>query len=511
MSHADLATPADVSYLKTCSLTREPFSNTADDRFFYAGLALTQRLALLTHLIQFGDSVILVAGPHGSGKSTLLGRFASQAGMHWRLCLIDAEAFEHFHQHLGDTLGISDCEDIRQILERWASQTEASQLLVIAIDNAQRLPADAFRKLCLLRTPPLAERVRLILFGTPESQQALKQSFDQRELPGNAQLLEISRLDEKETAAYLMYRLAVAGYSGTSPFTATEVRALCKAADGRPGEINRLAHEALLEHHKSAHARPLRLHKKARMGMGLPALLVVVIAIFLGWQELKPVPVPTPAPQNTQAFRGIPLHLPNPVERRPITLVDKTTPGPAPDASGATATTALQPPRETGSPLPAASAEDTVAPPATPAPHPAHASRPLEKTVEATPVPTPKPEPLTRHQVRPPARPIPATRLPHDAAWLLQQPEQNYSLQLLGSRQAASIADYIRQHHLKMEKSATYRSTFKGEAWHVLMYGIFPNRQAALKARSRLPARVRKDKPWPRTLKSVQMAIREAQ
>ena len=64
-----------------------------------------QRLDLLTHLTQFGDSVVLVSGPPGSGKTTLLSRFIGQANNQWRLCPIDAaDDFSQFPDRLADTL-----------------------------------------------------------------------------------------------------------------------------------------------------------------------------------------------------------------------------------------------------------------------------------------------------------------------------------------------------------------------------------------------------------------------
>jgi DamX protein len=543
MSNADLLA-ASPDYLKSYSLTCEPFANSLDGRFFYGGSALMQRLDLLTHLTQFGDSVILVSGPHGSGKTTLLGRFAGQASKQWRLCLINAHEFEQFHQRLGDALGIGDIDNEQQMLERWASQTEASQLLVIVIDNAEQLQAADFRKLCSLLKQPLADRVRLILFGTPEALQALKQSFDQNELPCTAQLLEVPRLTEEETASYLMYRLAVAGYSGESPFTATEVRAMCKAADGRPADINRLAHEALLEHQIRTRSRRLQPRKQLRKGTGLiwglSSLLVVGIAAYLGWQHLPSTPPPESTLADNKALPGeeIPLNLPEPGERQLPVAATGEPGGPAPQETPATeilATTETQPtaakvtvspetPLPPPSPAEEAKVEPLPVPPEAPLPVTPHLPsvtpqpppiaeaapeipRPAAETLK--PAATPKPAAETAATAE--AGPGPAATLPHDEAWLLEQPEQNYSLQLLGSRQAGSITDYIKQHHLDMEKSAVYRGIYRGSEWYVLLYGIYPSRQAALEARAGLPAKVRKDKPWPRTLKSVHTAIREAQ
>ena len=101
--------------------------------------------------------------------------------------------------------------------------------------------------------------------------------------------------------------------------------------------------------------------------------------------------------------------------------------------------------------------------------------------------------------------------LPHRESWLLTQSEASFSLQLLGSRSAESIAGYIQQHSLDTDKSAVYKGLYRGTEWYVLLYGIYPSRQAALDARVTLPAAVRSDKPWARSLKSVHAAIREVQ
>ena len=104
-----------------------------------------------------------------------------------------------------------------------------------------------------------------------------------------------------------------------------------------------------------------------------------------------------------------------------------------------------------------------------------------------------------------------ALRGPHREAWLLQQPGKLYSLQLLGSRSEKSVLQFIHENKLDPDRCAYYRGSFKGADWYVLMYGVFPSRTAALAARDRLPARIRKDKPWPRSLTSVQEAIHQPQ
>ena len=568
MSRSDaMAPPRD--YLKTYSLTCEPFANTLDGRFFYAGPALMQRLDLLTHLTQFGESVILVSGPQGSGKTTLLGHFVAQSGRQWRLCLINADEFVQFRQRFGDALGIGDNSDEVSMLQQWASSHDASQLAVIVIDNTQLLQPDALNTLCHLLDQPQGDRVRVIMFGTPQAQEAIKQTLERWDPPCNTQLLEIPKLSEEETAAYLMYRLAVAGYSGESPFTATEVRAICKAGEGRPAAISQLAHDALLEHQMRSRSKRLRVRRPGWLARpstwAMASVGVVALAVYLGWERLQPE---LPGAEEPPAIPSheIPLEIPStPKANAPApngtSAPQETMQGAAAAGETQTADAAAPAEPQDADPVPApqrlqtaptdSGPQQTVAPlPAeTPATAPAATATPVQAEAEtasrgvqptATPSTSRPPETLAPPASAPPAaeadqpgqtaaagtgRPATASspdkkpapqedshsEAPHREAWLLKQPPDHYSLQLLGSRQEDSMLAYIRDNGLDPVRCAYYRGTFKGGDWFVLMYGNFPDRDAALAARGALPAQVQKEKPWPRSLASVHNAIQEAQ
>jgi len=311
-------TPAAESYLESFSLNCEPFADTIDNRFFYCGTTLTQRLDLLSHLTHFGDSVVLVSGPAGSGKTTLLSRFVSQANNQWQLCLMNADEFDRFPERLADALKGEAAASEQELLSQWAARTDNSQLLVIIIDSAEHLDEAALQHLCALLGQSTANRVRLILFGSPEAQQRHKQAIEQKQLDSSIQLLEMPRLSEEETASYLMYRLAVAGYSGESPFTATEVRAICKASDGRPAGINRLARQALLEHHARAGGKRVQVRRDMRKGInwrwGLATTGIIALAIWLGWQKFYLQPTDeTPAAQAPVEERPLAIPEPSPL------------------------------------------------------------------------------------------------------------------------------------------------------------------------------------------------------
>jgi len=547
MSNANLlAQPPD--YLQAYSLKCEPFANTLDGRFFYAGTGLMQRLDLLIHLTQFGDSVVLVSGPDGSGKTTLLSRFAAQANKQWRLCPINADEFEQFPRLMADALRTDDANDELEMLNRWASETDNSQLLVILIDRAEALAGPAVDLLCKLLACPVRERLRLILFGTPAAQKALKNTLDSRNLPGSSQLLEVPRLSEEETSSYLLYRLAVAGYSGESPFTATEVRGICKAAEGRPGAINLLAHDTLVERQaRKSSKRVSASTGKPKLGTAawVPLTLVIVaLATYLGWQRLQPTPEPgAPTAGPGVETQPIPLAIPEPVpepQPEPVAVpppavasnaiapatqpVAETVPRAEPEAVSLPLPDLVTPPVDAGQKIEVEAIEPVIArAPASPAPEvtqpqaaPGTISAPDLKAkppikavaVNANTARSDKTKPAIIENTDP--APESGAQGPHREAWLLAQQGELYSLQLLGSRSQKSVIAYVNRYQLDLSRSAYYRGNYRGGEWYVLMYGIYPDRQAALEARATLPAAIRKGKPWPRDLESVHKAINDA-
>lgn len=548
--------PSD--YRERYSLHCAPFEKSADDRFFYAGNALMQRLDLLSHLTQFGDSVVVVSGPEGSGKSTLLRRFLAQASPQWKICTLVGGEFEHFEQRLNAILGGVDGASAVESLSQWAAGSDASQLLVVVIDEAERLEEQALNQISELLDSAYGSQIRLILFGTAQVNDLVRRAQERQALERNTQLLEMPRFSEEETASYLMYRLAVAGYSGESPFTATEVRGICKAADGRPAGINELAHEALLEHNARASS------KGARPAPGKPAFLawpmvlvstgVLVLIAYLSWEYLEPQAPSQHVPDIAQApTEEVPLQLPAappPLvkpSREPEIQASPATPAPLPEpplGSEATQTAPEIPvPGEapevspaTAAPLPEltqgsaatqtapeipVSGEAPEASPASADATPADESqtgvaapeKELQQPAAPGTVAAPPPQAAPPREV---TRPQPYTgtvqekpTLPHREAWLLEQPASSYSLQLLGSRSEKSVARFIERHRLDLEQTAYYRATYKGADWYVLLYGRYPDRQAALDARAGLPEQVRRAKPWPRDMKAVHRAIRE--
>lgn len=108
-----------------------------------------------------------------------------------------------------------------------------------------------------------------------------------------------------------------------------------------------------------------------------------------------------------------------------------------------------------------------------------------------------------------PAAGTPASNAIRREPWLKAQNPAYYTIMLVGSSNEATLMKYIDTH--KLRGKASYFYTHRDHnAWYVLLYDIFPDREHAIAARDQLPEPLRKGKPWVRTLASVHEDIDKA-
>lgn len=560
-------------YLATLRLERAPFLDQPDDRFFYADPVLLQRLDLLQHLTRFGDMLIGVIGPDGAGKTTLLQQFLLRGGHGWRLCRLDgtritqpAELFDS----LAECLGLPPGQDVERaragLLRHCQGLQQGGQLAVAVIDDAQRLPDTVLRALFSLggSSDETLKAIRIVMFGDEDLERRLTDIGLHRPQQPLLHRLDVPRFDEQQAASYLMYRLAVAGYSGDCPFSLTEIRAIHKAADGRPGRLNVLAHETLMERAQRIAARnrpdsaPIprpTTRRPAWMMVGLGALILAAGGTYLlmdtGRESDPSAPADTPAlalnlppeplpPIDTDQQTAADGPGEPPPAGPPERAVPEPEPAPPADPDMAAAPPAAQPaarPEAEAETEAAAEAAPTAAPPtgtsppaagavppSTVAPAPASEtadSQPAPPTEAAPAVAAPAEESAEAPVISAPALPPPAASVAppevHAAArptgdmlredWVLARPGTRFTLQLLGVRNETALQDYVARQTLP-PPVAHFRTKYKGGDWHVLVQGDYASLDDARTAIGSLPAAVRKSKPWPRSFASIQADLK---
>ena len=255
-------------YTKTFGLTQDPFSIAPDPRFLFMSERHREALAHLLYGVAgnghaaggTGGGFVLLTGDIGTGKTTICRCFLEQipANCHVayifnpKLSVIELlqSICEEFHIALaaGAAQALTAKAYI-DALNAFLLQSHASgQSCVLIIDEAQNLSGDVLEQLRLLTNLETNERklLQIVLIGQPE----LRSMLARPELEQLAQRViarfHLNALNAPETTHYITHRLAVAGHTGTLPFTARALARIHRLAQGVPRRINLLCGRALL-------------------------------------------------------------------------------------------------------------------------------------------------------------------------------------------------------------------------------------------------------------------------
>lgn len=114
---------------------------------------------------------------------------------------------------------------------------------------------------------------------------------------------------------------------------------------------------------------------------------------------------------------------------------------------------------------------------------------------------TPTPPPVTAAPQNVPAENA-------DLGILLSRAPSHYILQLFGSHSESAAKSFISQNNLAGK--ALYAKVWQNnQDWFVVLYGDYADHNQATAAISQLPPSLQAQKPWPRSMQSVQEAIRQ--
>lgn len=253
--HPDNLQRLEPAYLQKYQLNTAPFAAAIDERFVYLDATRSERLKLLQHYTQFSNMLLIVMGEAGAGKTTLMQHLVHGAPAEWRVCQITANTMMDAEQLLfGAAQGFGlqqlphDATQLQEMLyARVATLHRQEQIPILIIDDAHALPKDALLAVFHLADAQVDQGnlIRIILCCEPQIERIL-QARDIRALRERVtHTMEIPPFDEAGTAEYLKHRMAVAGFTGISPFTPRVVKKIHKASQGMPLRINELAHQLL--------------------------------------------------------------------------------------------------------------------------------------------------------------------------------------------------------------------------------------------------------------------------
>lgn len=549
----------DVSYKTALGLKSDPFSPVPDQdqRFYYAFEAFEQRLTLLKRLVRGKDVLILVIGELGSGKTTLLNRYLASADADWKTCRLRTPS----------TTDPKRRRLLKNLNNHPAYLLKDAGDPVIVIDDAHELTRIELQFLLQDALAPGSTRKvkRLVLVGEP----GLNANFAALapKIAGETAVdkIYLPSISEEEAGAYLRHRLAVAGFSGKSPFSASVVKKLHRKTGGLPGKINASAHWWLKKTYAHANrSRGIFSWIERRRLLYLGGMLAGACALGLAWilvtsdrkesstQTAKRTTTPRivriKIPPEGRIIRPKSEVAATPAKSqkdRPPVNVAKSENNTAPVKIPPPATIAA-PGKDKSTPVKVAAAPKTAAEkkgdstPAKTAAAPKTAaekkggSTPAKtaavKTANATPAKAaaaPKTAAVKKGSATPAKTIIPTNatvKKKKSAAanaadqkteilrekWLLNQNPKHYTIQILAVRREKSLLKFLEETGLNDRgRVAYFRAKLKGKDWYRLLYGVYPSKKGAGSALNNLPPNIRQMSPWIRRMAPIQRDIKE--
>jgi len=562
--------PADAEESAVPSRQHDSASAPEETATFFSTPELRQRLDLLRHLTDNSEKILLIKGVDGSGKSTLLQQFRWLSRDEWMICCLSADAMlqpDQFFSLLFRRFGLTDSTvlNIDALVKRFEMLHAAGRLPVIVVDDAHLLPLATLIALFRLfeRRPGNRALIRVVLFATPEINTQLQTPQLQAMNLQCIQSLDMPLFDMAQAQAFIEFLLDVEDNQQQLTLAAGRIERIVKDSGGVPGLLEAQLQSVFAVAPEPVPESVVESAGKASIGVrtiladlpvsvlvGVPllALLLLLTLIFQdainnlfdqtgvesvaqdtvtpGKDGLRPLKLPEPdnrvEPEDTAStveedlqeelpvVADVPAAGPELPELMPP-LQTEVDPLAEPEAASPASTAADEPKL----PEVAASAADDagmVTAIDTPqAAAPASGGHPAAE--EATVVddarmvqPAAEEKPVGVLGESPTALDVSDKKPVKDEKWILTRRPEDYTLQLVGVRDEAAVKRFIGQHRLKGE-AAYFKTIRSGQPWYAVIYGVYPDRSAALKGRETLPPALQKSDVWPRTFASIQAVV----
>lgn len=557
-------------YFNHYGLSKDPFAEVGDDKEYFASPELEHRIELIKHLIEFSDRIIVITGEVGSGKTSLLNHLLYQHDEKWQLCKLSFNTInttEDFFKQIYLDQGLefreldSYASKIHTLHDSFEGLQDKGYIPVLFIDDAHYLSIEILKLLFELAiTDQKKPALHIALF----SETNIAQLVNHKNL-GFIHSLDMPVFSEEQIADYLNHRLTVSGYQGDGIIEKKLVNTIHKASNGLPGLINELASKALQDPAIDKPAdnyfetvKSYALNPKYTLPTAL-LLLTVFIVYILQTEE-------TDQQTLTQSTE---IALPNVPELEDKSLIEETTntetiedevildaveseitvavetdageQAVEPDivllnpegeiiyranteqTSGLTNETHDQEKNkdkniERNKPIvttlvadetqPELKKSESEEPPKSDTTSPPDLIDDIELAdtiVKTAPLPVSKPE---SGRSKPSQAKTENTRSVRGGDWLKQQAANNYVLQLMGAHDATAMNKFIQKHSQYTQQLAQFTTTNQNKVWHVLVYGLYSNREKAVAAIATLPPVFRDLNPWPRKIATIQNDLR---
>jgi general secretion pathway protein A len=240
-------------YMNFYQFREEPFGITPDPRFLFLSSSHRDALAAMVYGVSQRKGFISVIGEVGTGKTIVLRAFLERLDRSTTTAICLLNPLVSFDQIIDEVLppdfqGSSG--DRYRTLQEWLiNEYREGRNVVVAIDEAQRMPAATLEKLRLLSNLETTRHklIQIILVGQPELERKLRHN-DLRQLwqriAVRATIWPLTRIESRR---YITHRLSkVAAGTAETVFTRAALRHLISRAGGNPRRLNVLCDRALV-------------------------------------------------------------------------------------------------------------------------------------------------------------------------------------------------------------------------------------------------------------------------
>ncbi len=475
------------NYLTRLALGSAPFNNGITNiGSFYRGEQIEQRLNLVLHLLRASDKIPCLVAPQGGGKSTLLSELKQSAGDELRVCHIEASpeltaeiVMEQCLRDFGvDAVEIAQTKDFESLLKtRLERLIKLNIRPVLLVDNFDSVNVGT---LSVINKWLLWQGEESFLLQAVLTASNVLSEWNQ--LDGRSQRVDLPTLSEQELPHYLMHRLVAAGYAGEIPFNQKDLKYFYRQSNGLPAKVNQLAHQKLLGISSGNKVINFNLAKYFSLlkwaGLGLLVISLILLLVFQ--QQINALFSEQDREATSEQIHALPFKEADEALTTVIVEDDKVT-------------SLEQAGRDELASLVATIPDDIEL---------ISASESHEEVVAT------KQEISSTGNVAQPETSMTANSETHQESWIQQQKSSDYTFQLMGSWEHYEVQEFIDKYALTGDV-AEFESMRNGRVWYALIYGVYSDKNTALKASKQWPAPLNTLPSWLRRFDSVQKQIKD--
>lgn len=481
-------------------LSQPPFKITPDTDMFFDGGNRGAILEALIYAISQGEGIIKVTGEVGSGKTMLCRMLQTRLPQNVETVylanpsvsrdeILHAIAFELQLTVPKDANRIEVMHQINDyLLERHAQRKQ----VVLFVEESQSMPLSTLEEVRLLSNLETNHHklLQIVLFGQPELDENLK-------LPEIRQLRErithsftLPPFTATDVGPYLTFRLRAAGYRGPDLFNGRVVDYISRISEGLTRRVNIIADKALLAafadgthnvslKHAKAAVRDTEFASASPAATGLPwgyiisgvliggAIGVVALIAYQQFDQYR-------SQSRTVAASGFDNQRPATPAATEMVLAERQL-----DESRPQRASAPQSPEATVS-ISSAEPEPAVTAPTTSNDSP---TLPTADLLEQ--------------------------RLRRTGQWLAETDDNRITIQLLGTYDADLLRSDLRRlgDLIDLDRVFVYRTVAGARPSFTVLFGTYVTRSDALRAMETLPAELKANGPYYRTINGIKAEI----